>query len=90
MHIFYPIINIPQITGFVKTAVKIVLIYFSQLYVINCNEFVTLRTTPSTSSAEIMKIPLGKNVEFFSDAGNDFYKVSYNGYIGYALAAYLQ
>ena len=59
------------------------------MYVVNCNEYITLRTSPSTSAAEITKIPLGASVGYKSDASNGFYKVSYNGQTGYALAAYL-
>ncbi len=61
----------------------------SVMYVINCNNFVTLRTAPSISADEIVKIPLGQSVGFISHAENDFYKVSYNGRTGYVLSAYL-
>lgn len=59
------------------------------LGVINCNESVTLRTDPSTSAGEICQIPLGATVEFVDVAGDGFYKVAYNGHVGYALASYL-
>ena len=59
------------------------------LYVVNCNESITLRTADSTSAKEIRQIPLGAAVSFMENAANGFYKVSYNGSIGYALASYL-
>lgn len=59
------------------------------LYVVNCNESITLRTADSTSAKEIRQIPLGAAVSFIENAANGFYKVSYNGSTGYALASYL-
>ena len=59
------------------------------LYVVNCNESITLRTADSTSAKEIRQIPLGAAVSFMGNASNGFYKVSYNGSTGYALASYL-
>ena len=59
------------------------------LYVVNCNESITLRTADSTSAKEIRQIPLGAAVSFMENASNSFYKVSYNGSTGYALASYL-
>lgn len=59
------------------------------LYVVNCKENITLRNSPSTSAGEIVKIPLGAAVSFVENASNGFYKVSYNGNTGYALASYL-
>lgn len=59
------------------------------LYVVNCNESITLRTADSTSAKEIRQIPLGAAVSFMENAENGFYKVSYNGSTGYALASYL-
>lgn len=62
---------------------------YDTMYVVNCNEFITLRTSDSTSAGEICKIPLGAAVSYVSTAGNGFYKIMYNGYTGYALASYL-
>ena len=59
------------------------------LYVVNCNESITLRVADSTNSKEIKQIPLGAAVSFMENAANGFYKVSYNGSTGYALASYL-
>ena len=59
------------------------------LYVVNCNESITLRVSDSTNAKEIRQIPLGAAVSFMENAANGFYKVSYNGSTGYALASYL-
>ena len=59
------------------------------LYVVNCNESITLRVSDSTNAKEIRQIPLGAAVSFMENAENGFYKVSYNGSTGYALASYL-
>lgn len=59
------------------------------MYVVNCRESITLRTSPSTSASEICQIPLLAPVSYVEDAGNGFYKIIYNGKTGYALASYL-
>lgn len=58
-------------------------------YVVNCNEWISLRTNPSTSASRIASIPLGSSVGFIEVASNGFYKINYQGNIGYALASYL-
>jgi hypothetical protein len=58
-------------------------------YVVNCNEWITLRSTPSTSASSVAKIPLGKAVGYIENAGNGFYKINYDGAVGYALSQYL-
>ncbi len=71
-------------------------IYEPQVYtgitytVVNCNESITLRTSPYTSAEEICQIPLGAVVNYIQTAGNGFYLVNYNGRNGYALASYLK
>ena len=62
---------------------------YQTMYVVNCNESITLRTSPSTQAAEICQIPLGAAVSFISGAENGFYEISYLGNTGYALASYL-
>lgn len=62
---------------------------YMTMYVVNCNESITLRTEPSTSASEICQIPLGAAVSYISSASNGFYQISYLGYTGYALASYL-
>lgn len=64
-------------------------ISYETMYVVNCNESITLRTSPSTKAGEIRQIPLGEAVSYIESAANGFYKVSYMGKTGYALASYL-
>lgn len=59
------------------------------MYVVNCRESITLRTSPSTEAGEICQIPLGAAVSFLGEAGNGFYTIQYAGQTGYALASYL-
>ena len=59
------------------------------LRVVNCNEWISLRTAPNTSASTITRIPLGDSARYISTASNGFYQVSYNGQVGYALAEYL-
>lgn len=58
-------------------------------YVANCKEWITLRTSPSTSASEITKIPLGQSMGYIGSASNGFDKVSYNGNTGYVLSQYV-
>ena len=58
-------------------------------YVVNCNEWITLRSAPSTSASSLAHIPLGQAVGFIENAGNGFYKINYDGLVGYGLATYL-
>ena len=58
-------------------------------FVVNCRESITLREKPSVYAAEITQIPLGQAVGFIANAGNGFYKINYDGLVGYALAQYL-
>lgn len=60
------------------------------LYVVNCNESITLRTSDSINAGEITQIPLGASVEFLAQARNGFYKIRYNGRVGYSLSQYLR
>lgn len=59
------------------------------LYVVNCDEWISLRSSASTSASRLAKIPLGASCEYLSSASNGFYKVRYNGTTGYALSQYL-
>ena len=58
-------------------------------YVVNCNEYITLRTQPDVSADAVCRVPLGSSVSYISTADNGYYKVNYNGETGYALASYL-
>ena len=57
--------------------------------VVNCRESITLRATPSVYADELAQIPLGQAVGFIDDIGNGFYKINYDGLVGFALAEYL-
>ena len=72
-----------------QTAVVTQAQVLTTLYVVNCNESITLRVSDSTNAKEIRQIPLGAAVSFMENAANGFYKISYNGSTGYALASYL-
>lgn len=48
-----------------------------------------MRKGAGTNYKKITAIPYGAEVEFLEEAGNGFYKVSYNGYTGYCSAQYL-
>lgn len=57
--------------------------------VVNCQQSITLRKTPSTKAGEICQMPLGSTARYIESAGNGFGLVEYNGYVGYALESYL-
>lgn len=55
----------------------------------DCNEFISLRSSPSTSAGVITRIPV--NEEFLLLGwDNDFALVDYNGLRGYVLSSYIQ
>lgn len=58
-------------------------------FVVNCRESITLRDVPSVDGRELAQIPLGQAVGFIDDIGNGFYKINYDGLVGFALAEYL-
>ena len=62
---------------------------YTTLFVVNCRESITLRADPSVYAPELAQIPLGQAVSYLGDAGNGFYKINYDGLIGYALSQYL-
>lgn len=59
------------------------------MYVVNCDEWISLRSSASTSAKRLKKMPLGVSCQYLSSAKNGFYKVKYNGTVGYALSKYL-
>lgn len=61
----------------------------STMFVVECNESITLRDAPSVNARELAQIPLGQAVGFIEKAANGFYKINYNGLVGYALSQYL-
>ena len=62
---------------------------YRTMYCVNCREYITLRSIPSTSGADLAHIPLGASVSYVGTAENGFYEIIYNGRRGYALAQYL-
>ena len=62
---------------------------YRTMYCVNCREYITLRSIPSTNGADLAHIPLGASVSYVGTAENGFYEVIYNGRRGYALAQYL-
>lgn len=67
-------------------------------YVVNCNEWISLREYPSTEAPRLAEIPLGAQVTVYNrfyrsgEPGiyNLFYKVTYRGIEGYALYHYIR
>lgn len=62
--------------------------YMGERTIVNCNEYVTLRSRPSTASAALTRIPLGQSVECYS-YNDDFVVCDYNGLRGYVLLQYI-
>lgn len=59
--------------------------------VVNCREWITLRSYPSTEAASLAKIPLGDWVWIERNYyNNGFYAAEYNGIRGYVLATYIK
>ncbi len=59
------------------------------MYVTNVKNSIYLREGGSDNAGIITTIPLGASVGYIADLGNGFYKVSYNGQMGYSKAQYL-
>ena len=59
------------------------------LYYADCEEFITLRASPSTSAEALTTIPVGGQMTYISSAG-DFAYVEYQGLRGYVLASYIK
>ena len=58
-------------------------------YVVNAEQFITLRVAPNENANEIVKIPWNAEVGYIGVANSTFYKIKYNGYVGYAKSYYL-
>ena len=58
--------------------------------VYNCSEWVSLRESPDTSSARLVKVRLGELVTDCSAAPNDFIQCEFNGKVGYIQSKYLK
>ncbi len=57
--------------------------------VVDCDEYITLRTLPSTTGEALGTIPLGTEVDFITLGENYFSLVKYNGQYGFVLDSYL-
>lgn len=62
--------------------------YLGKKYIVNCNEFVTLRRYASTSAPTVTKVALGQQVDAYYYDGR-FCRCFYNGMEGYILSQYL-
>ena len=58
--------------------------------VVNCNEYITLRETPSTKAAELDRLPLHAEAQVIAPAENGFTLVEYQNRAGYVLTKYLE
>lgn len=61
-----------------------------RLKVVNCDEYVTLRSWPDTSADALARIPLGRSVSEVRQSINGFTLVGYRGQSGYVLSNYLR
>ena len=57
--------------------------------VARCEEWISLRDTPSLNGETVDQIPLGTYVIFVKTSTDDFWYVNYNGKLGYVLSRYL-
>lgn len=64
--------------------------YIGSMEVVNCNEWVSLRESPSTSAARLVKVSLGAIVSNCERTNDDWIYAEYDGYAGYILAQYLE
>ena len=61
----------------------------ASMYVVNCEEWVSLRAAPDTSAERLAKVPLGAEVTGCVSAANGFIACSYAGQAGYILDDHL-
>ena len=61
-----------------------------QLTVVGVNVALNMRTKPGMDGKIICSIPLGKKVDLLEKTSDKWYKVSYNGKVGYCWKGYLQ
>jgi uncharacterized protein YgiM (DUF1202 family) len=59
------------------------------VYSADCNEYISLRSKPSTTSDVITKIFVGEHFQVVAKHGN-FALIEYNGLWGYVLCQYIQ
>ena len=65
------------------------LYYIGECYVVNCNEWVSLREHADTSSYRLAKVPLGARVTNCYDTSFNFYLCEYRGEMGFIQKRYL-
>ncbi len=58
--------------------------------IVNCQDWVSLRSAPSTQAERVAQVPLGAYVTGECDYYSDFSYCSYNGVTGYILNEYLE
>lgn len=63
--------------------------YIGDCYVVNCNEWVSLREHADTSSLRLTKVPLGAKATNCYDTSFDFYLCEYRGEMGFVQKRYL-
>jgi len=59
------------------------------LTVVKCREYINLRTEPDTKAEDMCGIPLHDTVVFLEDVNEKFYRVGYQGMIGYVNKKYV-
>lgn len=59
------------------------------MFVVDCEEWVSLRAEPSTTAARLAKVPLGAAVFDCISSADGFTYCSYNGMYGFILTEYL-
>lgn len=62
----------------------------SVMQVTKCNSYVSLRVSPDTKSARLVKVHLGELVTGCESASNGFVKCTFDGQTGYILEKYLK
>lgn len=63
--------------------------YMAEMVVVNCDEWVSLRSAPDASSERILKVPLGATVTDCEIVSSEFARCSYGGRSGYIMTKYL-
>ena len=58
--------------------------------VVKCNSYVSLRISPDTKAARLVKVHLGEFVTDCESASNGFVKCTFDGQTGYILEKYLK
>lgn len=64
--------------------------YYGNMEIVNCNEWVSLRETPSTSAKQLVKVSLGSIVRNCYQVNDGWIYAEFDGYSGYILSKYLQ